>query len=216
MKPPPADQKNEENTENASKSNNSLAARDFCESKRGIGCLFGERALTAFLTQNNIKRVVRGHECVFEGYRLSFNEKLITVFSASNYCGYQNNNGAVMIFDSQNNYKFDTYSIERDIESGQAIVQQPQPGKKKYSGKRSSNMKSVKLFGAPPKASIRKWNSDLEDTNNQLSLKVKSFNINKGNIITRRQKVCSIQPSSVKFSMSSPEVRLQDIEFNLT
>jgi len=68
----------------------------FEQSTRGCGFLFGEDALYSFLTQTESKCLIRGHECVMDGVEFLFNESLITVFSASNYCGSSNNKSGIL------------------------------------------------------------------------------------------------------------------------
>lgn len=72
----------------------------YSPSRRGTGWLFGNQALAEFLSSNNLNMLIRGHECVSEGYELCFDNQLLTVFSASNYCGETNNKAAVAIIKS--------------------------------------------------------------------------------------------------------------------
>ncbi|OHT09061.1 Ser/Thr protein phosphatase [Tritrichomonas foetus] len=72
-------------------------AEEFKESTRGCGHFFGEAPLTEFLDLNSKKLMVRAHECVQDGCEFMFNEKIVTVFSASNYCGLVMNQAAVLI-----------------------------------------------------------------------------------------------------------------------
>jgi diadenosine tetraphosphatase ApaH/serine/threonine PP2A family protein phosphatase len=58
----------------------------FKPSSRGVGFEFGEAALTSFLEQNNLKMLVRGHQALLDGVKFEFHRKIVTVFSASNYC----------------------------------------------------------------------------------------------------------------------------------
>lgn len=74
----------------------SFNIKDFLPSRRGTGWLFGEEVLTDFLDSNNLTAIIRGHECVENGYEWCFNGKLLTVFSASNYCGTSMNKAAVV------------------------------------------------------------------------------------------------------------------------
>ena len=57
----------------------------YMQSPRGYGYFFGEKAVNEFIEQTKVKRIVRGHQCIAEGVRCSFGEKLYTVFSSSNY-----------------------------------------------------------------------------------------------------------------------------------
>jgi protein phosphatase len=66
-------------------------------SKRRVGFLFGERPTAEFLDRNHLKLLVRGHECVAHGWQERFDGRLLTVFSASNYCGSVGNDGAVVV-----------------------------------------------------------------------------------------------------------------------
>jgi protein phosphatase len=65
--------------------------------KRRIGFLFGAKATSAFLSRNHLKMMIRGHECVSDGWQEQFDGRLLTVFSASNYCGAVQNKGAVLV-----------------------------------------------------------------------------------------------------------------------
>ncbi|KAG6419428.1 hypothetical protein SASPL_121650 [Salvia splendens] len=55
-------------------------------SKRGVGLSFGGDVTKRFLEDNNLDLVVRSHEVKDEGYEIEHDGKLITVFSAPNYC----------------------------------------------------------------------------------------------------------------------------------
>ncbi|MQL85986.1 hypothetical protein Taro_018521 [Colocasia esculenta] len=55
-------------------------------SKRGVGLSFGGDVTKRFLNENNLELVVRSHEVKDEGYEIEHDGKLITVFSAPNYC----------------------------------------------------------------------------------------------------------------------------------
>ena len=68
----------------------------FEPSSRGTGYFFGEKALRAFLANTKIDVVVRGHECVSGGVQWMFDKHLVTVFSASNYCGIAGNQAGVL------------------------------------------------------------------------------------------------------------------------
>jgi len=73
-------------------------------SKRGVGLSFGPDVTANFLERNGLKLVVRSHEVKDAGYEVEAGGKLITVFSAPNYCDQMGNKGALLKFDSDCNY----------------------------------------------------------------------------------------------------------------
>ncbi|KAH0794686.1 Pph3p [Histomonas meleagridis] len=58
---------------------------DYERSERRSGYLFGEAHVEKFLKTNNLQKIVRSHEMV-DGYEEKFNGKLVTIWSAPNYC----------------------------------------------------------------------------------------------------------------------------------
>ncbi|KAI3939589.1 hypothetical protein MKX01_038544 [Papaver californicum] len=69
-------------------------------SKRGVGLSFGGDVTKRFLQDNNLDLVVRSHEVKDEGYEIEHDGKLITVFSAPNYCDQMGNKGAYIKFEA--------------------------------------------------------------------------------------------------------------------
>lgn len=67
-------------------------------SKRGVGLAFGADVTQRFLQENNLDLIVRSHEVKDEGYEIEHDGKLITVFSAPNYCDQMGNKGAFIRF----------------------------------------------------------------------------------------------------------------------
>ncbi|CAJ0965762.1 unnamed protein product [Ranitomeya imitator] len=55
-------------------------------SPRGAGYLFGSDVVAQFNAANNIDMICRAHQLVMEGYKWHFNEAVLTVWSAPNYC----------------------------------------------------------------------------------------------------------------------------------
>lgn len=68
--------------------------------ERGISVAFGADVVEHFLRSHNFDLIVRAHQVVEDGYEFFFRRKLVTLFSAPNYCGEFNNAGAVMNVDS--------------------------------------------------------------------------------------------------------------------
>lgn len=58
---------------------------------------FGPDVVKKFLAKNNLVKIIRAHECVMDGFERFAGGDLITVFSATDYCGKHKNAGAVLI-----------------------------------------------------------------------------------------------------------------------
>ncbi|KEP65351.1 UNVERIFIED_CONTAM: protein phosphatase 4, catalytic subunit [Hammondia hammondi] len=78
-------------------------------SPRGAGYLFGADIVKAFCHTNNIEIIARAHQLVMDGYKWWFGKKLVTVWSAPNYCYRCGNVATVMELDEQLNYQFKTF-----------------------------------------------------------------------------------------------------------
>lgn len=63
---------------------------------RGVSCTYNGDAVEKFLKRNKLQLICRAHQLVSEGYKFFADNKLVTVFSAPNYCGNCGNDGAVM------------------------------------------------------------------------------------------------------------------------
>lgn len=69
-----------------------------CEpSRRGVGMCFGPDVTEAFSRKNGLSLIVRSHEVKMNGYEVHHGGKLVTVFSAPNYCDKIGNLGAYLI-----------------------------------------------------------------------------------------------------------------------
>ncbi|KAG1658635.1 hypothetical protein FOA52_007569 [Chlamydomonas sp. UWO 241] len=67
-------------------------------SPRGPGLVtFGPDRVKEFCKSNGLQMIVRAHECVMDGFERFASGHLITLFSATNYCGTAGNAGAILV-----------------------------------------------------------------------------------------------------------------------
>ena len=69
--------------------------------------MFGGDIVEQFNRTNNVEIICRAHQLVMEGFRVMFNEQLVTVWSAPNYCYRCGNIAAILELDSnlEKNFK---------------------------------------------------------------------------------------------------------------
>lgn len=75
-------------------------------SPRGAGYLFGGNVVEAFNHSNNVREIVRAHQLIMEGYKEMFNNQLVTVWSAPNYCYRCNNVASILQVDENLGQRF--------------------------------------------------------------------------------------------------------------
>lgn len=63
-----------------------LEIDDWENNPRGAGVIFGTKLVDKFLKENSIDYIVRAHQLIMEGYKIHFDNKLVTIWSAPNYC----------------------------------------------------------------------------------------------------------------------------------
>uniref|UniRef100_A0A1A9W878 Serine/threonine-protein phosphatase n=1 Tax=Glossina brevipalpis TaxID=37001 RepID=A0A1A9W878_9MUSC len=69
------------------------------KNSRGVSFTFGADVVSEFLKKHEMDLICRAHEVVQDGYEFFAGRKLITLFSAPQYCGLFNNAGAIMSVD---------------------------------------------------------------------------------------------------------------------
>jgi len=76
---------------------------EWVPSDRGVSWLFGRKVLEEFLQKNNFDLFVRAHQVVEAGFEFfpKDSRRLVTVFSAVNYCGHFDNAGAMLMIDDE-------------------------------------------------------------------------------------------------------------------
>jgi serine/threonine-protein phosphatase 4 catalytic subunit len=82
---------------------------DWRASPRGAGYVFGSAVVDKFCHTNNITMIARAHQLVNEGYRYMFDKKLVTVWSAPNYCYRCGNVAAILELNDLGESHFRTF-----------------------------------------------------------------------------------------------------------
>lgn len=82
---------------------------EFEDSHRGLGVHFGKAPIVNFLQRTGFSYLIRGHQCIQSGCEASLGNRVITVFSASNYCGCEKNKSGVLILIPGESYETATY-----------------------------------------------------------------------------------------------------------
>jgi len=93
-------------------------------SDRGAGVFFGSDVTENFCSTNRISLVVRSHECVPEGFLYMHGDRLVTIFSASRYCGRGTNRGAILQLDSNLDASIRQF-VATDLNQTQPTIEHP-------------------------------------------------------------------------------------------
>ncbi|MFW5898467.1 MAG: metallophosphoesterase [Candidatus Saliniplasma sp.] len=71
---------------------------------RGGYNMYGEKAVKEFLRLNDLKQIIRAHQCFKRGYRYFFHKRVLSIFSVPDYCGNTAGKYAVVEKDGINLY----------------------------------------------------------------------------------------------------------------
>lgn len=84
-------------------------------SPRGAGFLFGSDVVQQFNAANKLDMICRAHQLVMEGYKWHFNESVLTVWSAPNYCYRCGNVAAILELDDNLSREFTIFEAAPQV-----------------------------------------------------------------------------------------------------
>ena len=83
-------------------------------SPRGAGWLFGSKVTAEFNHVNSLSLIARAHQLVQEGFKHMFDDSLVTVWSAPNYCYRCGNSASIMRVDAEGQTTFKVYDAAEE------------------------------------------------------------------------------------------------------
>jgi serine/threonine-protein phosphatase 4 catalytic subunit len=95
-------------------------------SPRGAGYLFGGDVVRKWNETNGTNLICRAHQLVMEGYKFMFNEALVTVWSAPNYCYRCGNVAAILELDEHLGRQFKIFEAA-PVENRGVPAKRPTP-----------------------------------------------------------------------------------------
>merc|ERR1712157_77823 len=69
------------------------------ENDRGVSFVFGADVVASILERHDLDLIIRAHQVVEDGYEFFAGRRLVTLFSAPNYCGEFDNAGGMISID---------------------------------------------------------------------------------------------------------------------
>jgi serine/threonine-protein phosphatase 4 catalytic subunit len=90
----------------------------FAVSPRGAGYIFGPDAVQQFNRNNRLELVARSHQLVMEGFKMMFDNLLVTVWSAPNYCYRSGNVASILEVDDTMKNSFKLFEAAPQSERG--------------------------------------------------------------------------------------------------
>lgn len=81
----------------------------WASSSRGAGFYFGADVVKKFNYTNKLSLIARAHQLVMEGHKFMFDDSLVTVWSAPNYCYRCGNVASLLVLDEQMNRSVTTF-----------------------------------------------------------------------------------------------------------
>ena len=99
------------------------------ENDRGVSFVFGADVVANFLEAQDLDLLVRAHQVVEDGYEFFAGRRLVTLFSAPNYCGEFDNAGGMMSVDDD---LMCSFQILKPSSRAARFTKTPSHGKEKH------------------------------------------------------------------------------------
>ncbi|KAG8997360.1 hypothetical protein FRB90_012516 [Tulasnella sp. 427] len=90
-------------------------------SPRGAGWLFGSAVTREFNRVNGLTLIARAHQLVQEGYKYMFDERLVTVWSAPNYCYRCGNMASILTLKDDGSRSFTVFNAAPENEKDRHV-----------------------------------------------------------------------------------------------
>lgn len=96
-------------------------------SPRGAGYVFGPGPVHQFNHLNNTSLIARAHQLVLEGYKEMYNESLVTVWSAPNYCYRCGNVAAILRIEDDLKRQYTVFEAQVSELEGSKVMPMKRP-----------------------------------------------------------------------------------------
>ncbi|KAJ8515690.1 hypothetical protein ONZ45_g6932 [Pleurotus djamor] len=88
-------------------------------SPRGAGFLFGGDITKAFCWNNGLEMIARAHQLAMEGYKMMFERRIVTVWSAPNYCYRCGNVASILEVDEWLGQEYKVFAHAPSVDTGE-------------------------------------------------------------------------------------------------